>query len=93
MGVYKELSIQAQEGNVEAKRILENISKGKTQPLDLSDVEVDDIDYGSGAPKFIDAYVTSASWKSTGEELTDHEINRLNEESLFVNETANDRFY
>lgn len=44
----------------------------------LVDIEVDGVnirDY----PDFVDAYISSAIWKDTGEKLTENELTELNE--------------
>jgi hypothetical protein len=40
---------------------------------DIEDIEIDGIDTRD-YPDFCDAYICSASWKSTGQELTDAEL-------------------
>ena len=43
----------------------------------LTDVTVQDIDF-KDYPDFCDAYIESASWEDTGEELTDDELEAVN---------------
>jgi len=54
----------------------------------ITDIEVEDVhmwDY----PDFCDAYIAYAVWEDTGEELTEDELNELNEEHRdFVYEKA-----
>ena len=49
----------------------------------ICDVEVDGIDT-SDYPDFCDAFISAATWKDTGEELNDSEIDALNNEHDFV---------
>ena len=44
----------------------------------LTDVTVQDIDF-KDYPDFCDAYIESASWEDTGEELTDDELEAVND--------------
>ena len=44
----------------------------------IVDVEIEGIDH-SDYPDFCDAFIASASWKDTGVELTDDEIEELND--------------
>jgi len=43
---------------------------------DIEDIQWDGI-HGWDAPDFCDAYITSASWKSTGKNLTDNELDDI----------------
>lgn len=60
-----------------------NLFKGR----EIDDVEVDGIDMRD-YPKFCDAYISRAMWGDTGEELTDSELEELNENYEFVSEKA-----
>jgi hypothetical protein len=40
-------------------------------------VIIDDVDLGTGAPRFIDAYVLAAHYADNGEDLTEDELNEL----------------
>jgi len=44
----------------------------------LIDVEIDNVDF-KDYPDFVDAYITSATFKDTGIELTEKELDVLNE--------------
>jgi hypothetical protein len=44
----------------------------------LTDVTVQDIDF-KDYPDFCDAFIESASWEDTGEELTDDELEAVND--------------
>lgn len=52
---------------------------------EIVDVEVDGVDMRD-YPKFCDAYISRAVWGDTGEELTDSEIDELNQDYDFVSE-------
>lgn len=58
----------------------------------ITDFEIEDIhmwDY----PDFCDAFISSAAWKDTGEELTESELEELNNEhSDLVNELAHENW-
>jgi hypothetical protein len=56
--------------------------KEKRQNLDILDVEVEGINT-SDYPDFCDAYITKAAW-SDGTELTEDELDELNNDSDFV---------
>jgi len=45
------------------------------------------------SPDFVDAYVESAEWKDTGKELTEAELDTLNEDSEFVHEAVINQIY
>jgi hypothetical protein len=58
----------------------------------LTDVEVENV-HGWDYPDFADAYVASAVWKDTGEQLTESELDKLNDEySDFVHEKAHEQY-
>jgi hypothetical protein len=62
-------------------------------PLNLDDIEITDMS-NLQPPRFVDCMVESAYWKSTEQELTDSEIERLQDEhSDFVHEAAIAYFY
>ena len=44
----------------------------------ITDVEVEDID-NRDYPDFCDAFISSAVWKDTGKNLTDEELDELND--------------
>lgn len=56
----------------------------------IENVEVDGIDYAD-APDFCDAFVASATYK--GREMTQAELDRLNEDSQFVYEAVQNHLY
>ena len=57
----------------------------------LTKIEVDGID-SRDYPRFTDAHVSSAVWKETGKELTDAELEKLNDDyPEIANEEAHDR--
>jgi hypothetical protein len=56
----------------------------------IEDIEVDGIDTRD-YPDFCDAFVASATYK--GREMTDAELERLNEDSDFVYECVQERLY
>lgn len=56
----------------------------------IEDVEVDGIDTRD-YPDFTDAFISSATYK--GREMTDAELDRLNEDSDFVYKAVQDRLY
>jgi len=69
--------------NVVKKKM--NLFKGR----EIVDVEVEGIDM-SDYPKLCDAHISRAMWGDTGEELTDTEIEELNENYEFVSEKAHE---
>lgn len=56
----------------------------------IKDVEVDGIDT-SDYPDFCDAYITSATYK--GREMTDEELDVLNEDSSYIYDRITDKIY
>ncbi len=56
----------------------------------IDDVEVDGIDTRD-YPDFCDAYISSASYK--GRDMTESELERLNEDGDYVYEKVQDRLY
>ena len=58
----------------------------------ITDIEIEGIDMRD-YPDFCDAYISYAVWEDTGEELTDEELDKLNEEhSDLVNELAHENW-
>lgn len=49
----------------------------------LADVEVDDVDTRD-YPDFCDAFISNARWADTGDQLTDAEIDEVNEDRDLV---------
>ncbi len=56
----------------------------------ITDVEIDGIDT-KDYPDFCDAFVSSATYK--GRDMTDAELERLNEDGCFVNEAVFERLF
>ena len=50
---------------------------------EITDIEVEDIDL-KDYPDFCDAFIASARWEDTGEDLTEAELDALNEDGDFV---------
>lgn len=51
----------------------------RPQVMNLADIEITDFGGLVGGPKYVDSFVEAAYWISTGEELTDVELDRLME--------------
>lgn len=64
--------------------------QGRSRPL--CDVEMDGIN-GWDAPKFCDAFIANAAWDDTGKELTDAEIDLLNDDGQLVHELTYAQLY
>lgn len=59
----------------------------------ITDIEVEDA-FGWDYPDLADAYIAYAVWKDTGEELTDQELDELNDKhGDFVHEKAHESFH
>lgn len=58
----------------------------------ITNIEFDGIDYDD-CPDFVDAFIVSASWKDTGKDLTEDELDKLNNDSNFVYEALMDYLY
>jgi hypothetical protein len=56
----------------------------------IDDIEVDGIDHGD-APDFCDAYISAASYD--GRDMTEEELETLNEDRDYVYEAVMDRLY
>lgn len=56
----------------------------------IEDVEIDGIDHRD-APDFVDAFIASASYE--GREMTDAELDALNENRSYVYECVIERIY
>ncbi len=50
----------------------------KEQLSDITDVQVENVNWDD-YPDFVDAAISSASWRSTGQRLTEDEVGILNE--------------
>ena len=58
----------------------------------LADVEVDGVDTRD-APDFCDAFICDARWADTGDQLTDAEIDQVNEDRDLVYDAVNAFIY
>lgn len=56
------------------------------------DLDIDGIDMRD-YPDFCDAYIASAAWEDTGENLTDEELEELNDDRDLVYELVLQRIY
>lgn len=56
----------------------------------IDDIEVDGIDYRD-APDFCDAFISSATYK--GKEMSESQLERLNDNSSFVYECVQEKLY
>lgn len=59
---------------------------------EIVDVEFDGVDHND-APDYCDAFICSATWDDTGEELTDQELGELNDDSQLVYELLEESLY
>jgi hypothetical protein len=76
------------------KEALQTFQRLQTVSIDTNLVENLEFDYDQTQyPKFEDACIISASWKNTGIELTDEELEVLNDDSDFVYENLQDHIY
>ncbi len=66
-------------------------SKLDLSKLDYSSIDLDGIDT-SDYPDFCDAYISYACWKD-GTELTDSELDQLNDNSSLVYDLVIERLY
>ncbi len=65
-----------------------------TTSLNLSNIYVQDMAVNTNDyPDFADAYITAAIWKDTGIQLTDSELDSLNDNSDFIYEAAIQRIF
>jgi len=75
----------------EAQQTFERLKKVE---IDTNNIRVVDVDYNPKQyPEFEDSYIISATWIDTGEELTDEELDTLNEDTEFVYEALQDHIY
>ena len=66
------------------------IASFKGKKIDIVDVDgIDTRDY----PDFVDAFISSAYWVSTGEDLTYDEIEELNDDRELVMEAVFNRLF
>ena len=75
----------------EAHRTFARLKKVKIDTDKIGDLEFDYIP--SQYPEFEDACITYAVWMDTGKELTDEELDTLNEDTEFVYEALQDHIY
>lgn len=62
--------------------------------MNLKNIEVIDIQYDtSDYPDFCDSYIVTATWKDSGKELTEEELEELNLNSNFVYEATITRIF
>lgn len=53
--------------------------------MDFSNIEVDVLEFDSrDYPEFSDAFIVTAFWKDSGKELTDEELDEVNNNGEFV---------
>lgn len=82
------------QGALEAGIPLAVIEGREKLAMNLSDIEVTELGDIKEGPKFVDAFVQEAYWKSSGRDLTDAELDRLNENhSEFVHAQVLDYLY
>ena len=75
----------------EAHKTFNRLKKIAINTNDVCDVE---IDYDpTQYPEFEDSSIISATWKDSKKELTDDELDTLNEDSEFVYESVQDSIY
>lgn len=68
------------------------MSSIKLNGREVDDIVIDGID-PKDYPDFCDAYISSACYVDTGEELTDEELDELNEDRDLVYELTIDHLY
>lgn len=59
---------------------------------DITDIEIDGIDY-KDHPDYCDAYIASATWRSSLTPLTEAQLDQLNNDSCFVHESVWEHLY
>lgn len=64
--------------------------KGRIRPI--CDAEIDGV-HGWDAPKFCDAFLSSCVWADTLQDLTEEELDRVNDDSQLVHEITYDQLY
>lgn len=62
------------------------------QDRKIVDVEFDGVDHND-APDYCDAFICSATWDDTGEELTTKELGDLNADTQLVYELLEESLY
>lgn len=60
--------------------------------FDLTDIEISGIDY-TDSPDFVDAFISSAYCLKLNRELTDNELDIINEDTDFVYNCVLERIY
>jgi len=63
------------------------MNKAKIENIEIEGLDIKDY------PKFCDAYISHATWKDTGEDLTEPELETLNEDADFVHNAVYDYLY
>lgn len=77
-----------------SKEALRTFEILKTVSIDTDKIEGCDFDYDSSQyPKFEDSCIISATWTETGKDLTDEELELLNEDADFVYERLMEYIY
>ena len=66
-----------------SKRKLTEASHRKDSKRALSDILIGGIDLRD-SPDFVDAYIMGACWQDTGEQLTEEELEKINEDTSLV---------
>ena len=77
------------------RTIEEATIRGKSDsiPLNLADIEITEMGCLT-PPRFVDTYVETAYWKSTGRPLSESEIEKLNDNHPeFIHESALSTYY
>jgi hypothetical protein len=73
---------------------LQTFKRLQTVSIDTNLVENLEFDYNQTQyPEYEDSCIISASWKNTGKDLTDEELEVLNDDSDFVYESLQDHIY
>ena len=75
-------------------KALQTFKRLKKVSIDTNLVESLEFDYDQKQyPEYEDSCIISASWKNTGKELSDEELEKLNEDSEFVYESLQEHIY
>ena len=75
----------------EAHKTFNRLKKIAINTNNVCDVEIDY--HPTQYPEFEDSSIISATWKDSKKELTDDELDTLNEDSEFVYESVQDSIY
>lgn len=68
------------------------MSTTKLNGKQVEDIQLDSVD-PADYPKFCDAFIDYAIWADTGKELTESELDLLNNDSDLVHELAHESFH